>query len=209
MANALFCFPCLCLSSTRELLVSTVDLLSIQVLRAQFVFCAVEIQDQLSTLLDRRFGLLSALRLFPIVHFREGTRKQVSGPRGTLFSTTIILSYHTLPPLQMFIMHPPRLPSRLMVLLIFVSNAAAAGSTITVTTTSPATPTSSSYTSDSDFESAMLTAHNFYRGEHNVSNLSWNDTSATYASNWAKACVFQHSVSLFCFYLTYTAVTPS
>jgi len=39
----------------------------------------------------------------------------------------------------------------------------------------------------------MINAHNFYRSEHNVSNVSWNDTSATYASNWAKACVFKHS----------------
>jgi hypothetical protein len=41
----------------------------------------------------------------------------------------------------------------------------------------------------------MLAAHNFYRGEHNASDLSWNDTSAEFAANWAKPCLFKHSVS--------------
>jgi hypothetical protein len=97
-----------------------------------------------------------------------------------------------------FTMRPPNVPICLLaLLLIFTHNAAAATSIITVSQTSPPMPTSSSYTSDSDFQSAMLIAHNFYRGEHNASNLSWNDTSATYASNWAKPCVFKHSVSPF------------
>ncbi|PSS27692.1 hypothetical protein M430DRAFT_112722, partial [Amorphotheca resinae ATCC 22711] len=39
----------------------------------------------------------------------------------------------------------------------------------------------------------MLAAHNFYRREHNVSDLAWNDTSAAYASRWAGNCVFKHS----------------
>ncbi|PQE11655.1 scp-like extracellular protein [Rutstroemia sp. NJR-2017a WRK4] len=68
-----------------------------------------------------------------------------------------------------------------------------AASTITITTSAAPQPTSSSYTSDSQFQSDMLKAHNFYRSEQNVSNLVWNDTSATYAKNWSRGCVFQHS----------------
>ncbi|KAM3077605.1 hypothetical protein ACMFMG_006939 [Clarireedia jacksonii] len=68
-----------------------------------------------------------------------------------------------------------------------------AGSTKTITASATPQPTSSSYTSDSEFESDMLKAHNFYRSEHNVSNLIWNDTSADYARNWSRGCVFEHS----------------
>lgn len=68
-------------------------------------------------------------------------------------------------------------------------------STITQTAVATATPTSSQYTSDSDFQSALLTAHNFFRDEHNASALTWNDTSASYGANWANGCAFHHSVS--------------
>ena len=85
-----------------------------------------------------------------------------------------------------------------LTLFAFSRNALAspAVSTITTTATSPAVPTSTSFTSDSDFESAMLAAQNFYRLEHNVTALTWNDTSAKYAANWADNCEFKHSVSL-------------
>lgn len=73
--------------------------------------------------------------------------------------------------------------------------ASPAVSTVTISATAPATPTSTSYTSDSDFQSAMIAAHNFYRSEHNASALTWNDTSAKYAANWASKCNFKHSVS--------------
>jgi hypothetical protein len=89
------------------------------------------------------------------------------------------------------------LPIRLMALLItFSYHATAAISTVTITVSSPAIPTSTPYTNDAAFKSAMLAAHNFYRSEHNVSNLAWNDTSAAYASTWAGNCVFKHSVSI-------------
>ena len=101
-------------------------------------------------------------------------------------------------------MHPPYPPiTQLALFLTLLHYATAAISTITITGNAPAVPTSSSYTSDSDFKSSMLKAHNFYRGEHNASNLSWNDTSAEYASNWANACVFKHSVSIFLSTLSY------
>lgn len=91
------------------------------------------------------------------------------------------------------------LPTTLLALALSLSHAALASpavSTITKTATSAAAaPTSSSYSSDSDFKAAMLAATNFYRMEHNASAVSWNDTSAKYAANWAGACVFKHSVS--------------
>lgn len=40
----------------------------------------------------------------------------------------------------------------------------------------------------------MLEAHNFYRGQHNASSLSWNDTSAKVAEGWSEGCEFEHSV---------------
>ena len=63
----------------------------------------------------------------------------------------------------------------------------------TITISAAPTPTSASYTSDSEFETDLLVAHNFFRSEHNVSALTWNTTSATTAQNWVNACVFKHS----------------
>ena len=42
----------------------------------------------------------------------------------------------------------------------------------------------------------MLTAHNFYRDEHGVEDLVWNETSAEFAADWAEGCRFEHSVSI-------------
>jgi len=53
--------------------------------------------------------------------------------------------------------------------------------------------TSKSYTSDSDFQSSILDAHNFFRDEHNATDLKWNSTSAKYAVAYAKECDFKHS----------------
>jgi hypothetical protein len=67
--------------------------------------------------------------------------------------------------------------------------------------------TSSEYTSDSTFQSALLTAHNFFRDEHNASALTWNVTSAKYASDWTQGCSFQHSVCLYPLHL-FSALVP-
>lgn len=56
-------------------------------------------------------------------------------------------------------------------------------------------PTPLDYTSDSAFREAALDAHNFYRAQHNVSNLVWNDTLADSARRWSEGCVFEHSDS--------------
>lgn len=67
--------------------------------------------------------------------------------------------------------------------------------TITSTITQSATPqaTSTSYTSDTQFETDILAAHNFYRSEHNASSLTWNTTSAKTATSWSSGCEFKHS----------------
>jgi uncharacterized protein YkwD len=87
------------------------------------------------------------------------------------------------------------LPASLALLSIPTLLVSADVSTVTQTASASPTPTSSQYTSDSDFQNALITAHNFFRDEHNASALTWNDTSAKYAANYAKACAFKHSVS--------------
>jgi len=78
-------------------------------------------------------------------------------------------------------------------LLLYTGSTLASVSTVTVSATAPATPTSTSYTSDSAFQSDMLSATNFYRNEHGVAALTWNATSAKYAANWSSKCNFEHS----------------
>lgn len=78
------------------------------------------------------------------------------------------------------------------VLLALLPIAAVSAQTSTVTISAPQS-TSAQYTSDSDFESSIIKAHNFYRMEHNASALIWNDTSAKYATKWASPCDFKHS----------------
>merc|ERR1711964_511219 len=48
---------------------------------------------------------------------------------------------------------------------------------VTVTASSAPSPTSPSYTDAETFQQDMLTAHNFYRDEHGVEDLVWNETS--------------------------------
>ena len=83
-----------------------------------------------------------------------------------------------------------------LALLLFAHTALADISTTIVTMTTPPTPTSTSYTNDQAFQNAILAATNFYRGEHNVSAVTWNSTSANYALSWSSKCNFDHSVSL-------------
>ena len=73
--------------------------------------------------------------------------------------------------------------------------------TIVITTqivTAPSsTPTSSpQYTSDADFQSAILNSTNFFRTEHNATAVTWNASLANYASNYVNNCQFQHSVCI-------------
>lgn len=75
---------------------------------------------------------------------------------------------------------------------------ARAQTTITITE-APASPTAEpEWNSDDTFTSAVLNSTNFYRGEHNASDLSWNDTLADFAEDYlddmrGDSCVFEHS----------------
>lgn len=93
----------------------------------------------------------------------------------------------------------------LFLILLLLPSAYAATVTIhihtTVTATASPTPASAQYTSSRSFQRAVLNTHNFYRKEHNASALAWNKTSAAYATKWAGACEFKHSVSYICVYL--------
>ncbi|CZT42871.1 related to the plant PR-1 class of pathogen related proteins [Rhynchosporium secalis] len=43
------------------------------------------------------------------------------------------------------------------------------------------------------FARDILDAHNFYRNEHGVPDLSWNESSAELAGRWVRGCRFVHS----------------
>jgi len=108
-----------------------------------------------------------------------------------------------------YIIHTPRMKMQssyvsiplLSTLLLVVSLGRADVSTVstvmaTVTAAPAPVPTSTQYTNDTEFRNATLTAHNFYRSEHNATALVWNETSAKFAENWASKCSFEHTVCL-------------
>ena len=64
----------------------------------------------------------------------------------------------------------------------------------TIITSSPSsTPPSPQYTDTGVFESAVLNSTNTYRRQHNASDLTWNDTLASYAEEHVSACQFAHT----------------
>ncbi|MCJ1469752.1 hypothetical protein MMC07_008394 [Pseudocyphellaria aurata] len=86
-------------------------------------------------------------------------------------------------------------PWAFLLLCLCVVESKTITSTITSTVPSPSsTQVSSSYSSDADFRSAVLNSTNFYRKHHNASDLSWNDSLATYAARYAQKCLWEHSV---------------
>ncbi|KUL87676.1 hypothetical protein ZTR_05889 [Talaromyces verruculosus] len=64
---------------------------------------------------------------------------------------------------------------------------------VTVTVTPSTVPDSPSYTNPAIFENDILNQTNYYRRRHNASDLTWNDTLATYAKQWAEPCNWEHS----------------
>lgn len=44
-----------------------------------------------------------------------------------------------------------------------------------------------------DFKGEMVAAHNFFRSQHGVADLTWSDALASKAQNWANGCKFEHS----------------
>ncbi|MCJ1281922.1 hypothetical protein MMC26_001245 [Xylographa opegraphella] len=65
--------------------------------------------------------------------------------------------------------------------------------TVVVTAPSNSATSSSQYTSDDDFQSSILNSTNVFRDEHNATALSWNDSLAAYAADYAGNCHWQHS----------------
>lgn len=71
-----------------------------------------------------------------------------------------------------------------------------AGAEVVTVTASPAIPSDEpQWKTTHLFTSAILNSTNFYRSEHNASNVSWNDTLAEFASDYldGNGCKFQHS----------------
>lgn len=55
------------------------------------------------------------------------------------------------------------------------------------------TASTEQYTNDDLFKSTALNITNSYRQQHNATALTWNDTLADTAKDWAKKCGFEHS----------------
>lgn len=70
-------------------------------------------------------------------------------------------------------------------------------STVIVTTETPSSPQPPSYTSAKDFKDTVLLASNRYRSEHQAIHLVWNETLTDYALDWAKRCIWKHSVRVY------------
>jgi len=85
------------------------------------------------------------------------------------------------------------LPTALFFSVFAMMAAAASVSTVVITMPAAAPTNSPSYTDDGKFRAAMLDTHNLFRKEHNATDLSWNDTLATFGANWTKTCKFEHS----------------
>lgn len=67
-------------------------------------------------------------------------------------------------------------------------------STIAAATTMALQP-GTGYTG-ADFQDAVLNSTNLYRSEYQVEPLEWDDDLASYAEDYAKDCIWEHSVHL-------------
>jgi uncharacterized protein YkwD len=76
--------------------------------------------------------------------------------------------------------------------IVYVTSTVEASTTVVA---SPTAPSPASYTSFDDFKETVLQVSNDYRRAHDAEPLVWNKTLTEYALNWAKTCVWRHSVS--------------
>ncbi|RSL39895.1 hypothetical protein CEP53_013733 [Fusarium sp. AF-6] len=86
---------------------------------------------------------------------------------------------------------------RVLLLLVSILGITLAADNV-VTITAPAAIPSNEpeWKTDKTFTSAILNSTNFYRAEHNASELSWNDTLETFATDYLDSnddCKFEHS----------------
>jgi len=65
--------------------------------------------------------------------------------------------------------------------------------TETIATAIPAATGTMAYTGDV-FQSAVLNSTNYYRAQHQAGSLSWDDSLAQYAQDYAEKCQWKHSV---------------
>lgn len=65
--------------------------------------------------------------------------------------------------------------------------------TVTTYVASATTPPSPQYTNDLDLRTSVLNSTNYFRFQHNASYLSWNDSLASYATDYAARCIWAHS----------------
>jgi hypothetical protein len=82
----------------------------------------------------------------------------------------------------------------LSLLCLALHTAAQVEVTTTIVIPAPTQPASTSYTSDTEFKDAMLNVTNRYRKEHHADALTWNETLAATAQDWADKCKWKHSV---------------
>lgn len=73
-------------------------------------------------------------------------------------------------------------------------------STVVITSYAPQPTPARSYTSETLFEDTVLNVTNRYRAQHDASALTWNNSLTAYAENWAKKCLWKHSVRAACFF---------
>ncbi|WYZ38501.1 hypothetical protein EsH8_III_000415 [Colletotrichum jinshuiense] len=86
----------------------------------------------------------------------------------------------------------------LIALAPFLSSISAQTVVTTITEGPPSPTAEPEWTSDDTFTSAVLNSTNFYRGEHNASDVTWNDTLADFATDYlddmsGDSCDFEHS----------------
>ncbi|KAL4972582.1 CAP domain-containing protein [Aspergillus desertorum] len=107
----------------------------------------------------------------------------------------ILLRLLTLPTLLLLLLPHAIFAAETTVIVTIIETATATATALTTMT--PKVPQDPSYTSPSQLKSSILTTTNAYRAAYNAAALSWNETLADYAMNWAKGCRRAHSSGLY------------
>ncbi|KAL4943841.1 CAP domain-containing protein [Aspergillus oleicola] len=135
---------------------------------------------------------------FPSIH--QFTHPQHHPPLRTLLSSLLnfLLLTTILPTSALANPNPDPNPDGNIVTVLVTKTAIAteittATATAGVVTATPKVPQDKSYISAKLFKSTVLEATNAYRKAYNASSLSWNNTLADFAKEWAGKCVWEHS----------------
>ncbi|KAL4884429.1 CAP domain-containing protein [Aspergillus karnatakaensis] len=95
--------------------------------------------------------------------------------------------------LSTLLLSRPACASEKTVVVTITATATATATTTAAETKFPDVPQDTSYTSSNVFKSSILDTSNIYRTAHKASELTWNNTLATYAKEWAETCAWKHS----------------